>query len=111
MAAQRMNYVQPLGLGPSPSRFQIGDGRYDEAEMVERTGAAIPWRPPMQREIVASRAQIGVVRIGLPYQPHAEYPRVKLRRASDVVHPQCEMAQAAIANHWWLRPFPGRSLR
>src|ERR1700752_4888633 len=99
MLAQGMNYIQPLGFGPSPSRFQIGDARHEEAKMIERASARVSRRPAMEREIVASRAQVGVVRIGLPYQAHPEHPRVKLGRASDVVHSQREMAHAAIGNH------------
>src|ERR1700752_3613579 len=100
MRAKGMNYIQPLGFGPSPSRFQIGDARHEEAKMIERAGAGVPRRPAMEREIVASRAEVGVVRIGLPYQAHPEHPRVELGRASYVVHPQREMAHAAIGNHF-----------
>ena len=99
MLAQWMNYVQPLRLGPSPSRFQIGNTRYEEAKMVERAGARVTGRPAMKREIVASRTQVGVVGIWLPYQVHPEHPRVKLGRASNIIHPQRKMAHAAITNH------------
>src|SRR5882724_9719345 len=99
MAAQRMNYIQALGLGPSPSRFDLCDARHDEPEMVERAGAGVSRRAAMKRQIVASRTQVGVVRIRLPYQAHPEHARVKLRRTRDVVDTQCEMAHAAIVNH------------
>src|ERR1700692_1311245 len=99
MVAQRMNYIQSLGLCPSPSRLQVGDARHDEAQMVERTRVRIARCTAMEREIVASRAQVGVVRVRLPYQAHPEHSRVELGRACDVGDPEREMAHAAIGNH------------
>ena len=67
--------------------------------MIERAGAGISRRAAMEREIVASGTEIGVVRIGLPHEAHAEDARIKLRCAIDVGNAQSQMAQSAIANH------------
>src|ERR1700730_11760134 len=99
MVAQRTDYIQSLALCPSPSGLQLADARHDEAEMVERARIRVARRTAVERDIVASRAQVGVVRIGLPYQAHPEHARVDLGSASDVADPEREMAHAAIGNH------------
>ena len=73
----------------------FGDRRHDETEMVEalRVAAVIT---AMQREIVASRAQVRVVRVGLPDKLHSEHANVEIFRALDVGNLERQMAHAAI---------------
>src|SRR5579875_3143130 len=67
--------------------------------MIEALGLGVAALSAMERKIVASAAQVGVVRIGLPNELHPEYARIKLLRALDVGDADGKMAQSSIGNH------------
>src|SRR5579862_1218102 len=56
--------------------------------------------PLVQREVVASGGEIRVLRVGLPYDAHAEDARVERDRAVHIGHLQREMSQSSMLNHW-----------
>src|SRR5579863_559927 len=99
MAPQRMRDFESVALCPCVTRFGLGRGRNDKAQMVQRLLCAVARIAPMERKVVASRAHVDVVRVGLPYHPHAEYPRIKFARARDVADRQREMAKSAMLDH------------
>src|SRR5260370_5506587 len=55
----------------------------------------------MQREVVASRAQVHVVRVGLPHQLHPEHSNVKVLGALDVGNLERQMSHAAILDQFF----------
>src|SRR5258708_22468749 len=95
MMLELVHDLDSATLCPRISSLDVGDRRHDKSEMVQslRVTAVIA---PMQREIVASRAQVRVVRVWLPDQLHPEYPDVKILRALDVGNFERQMSHAAI---------------
>ena len=101
MVLEGMRDIEMLALRPSPCGLDLGDARHDEAEMIEHLQIGIIAMPAaMEREIVTSRRQVGIVGIGLPDQAHAENSRVKLRGAFHVGNFQCEVAKSAMLYHY-----------
>src|SRR5439155_654584 len=49
----------------------------------------------VQRQVVAPRAEIHVLSVGLPHDAHAEGLRVEARRGVHVAHPERQVAEAA----------------
>ena len=82
-------------LRPRVTSFDVGDRRHDKPEMVQALRVAAVFTA-MEREIVASRAQVRVVRVGLPDQLHPEHANIKILRALDVGNLERQMTHAAI---------------
>jgi len=99
MMLEGMRNFEMLRLRPCPGRLDLGDGGYDETEMIEHLCVSIAMVSAMQREVVGSRGQVRVVRVGLPNEAHAENARIKFRGALDIGNLEREMAKSSVLNH------------
>src|SRR4030095_13133219 len=53
----------------------------------------------VQRQVVAPRAQVDVVRVGLPHDAHAERVAVEAGREADVAHLEGQVTEPAHGRH------------
>jgi hypothetical protein len=104
MMLESMRDFEMFGLCPCPGRLDLGDGGYDESEVIEHLRRSVAMRATMQREVITSGGQICVVGVRLPYQPHAEHARIELRGALYIRDLEREMAKSAMLNQ--VRAFP-----
>src|SRR5580658_6998607 len=98
MVLELVHDLDTAALRPRVSGFDVGDRRHDKPEMVQALCIARRFFTvaAMQREIVASRAQVRVVRVGLPHQLHPEHAHIKILGAIDVGNLERQMTHAAI---------------
>lgn len=91
MMLERMHNIKVMVLRPSVTCLDLGNCRDDEAEMIQRLGVRGDCCGAMEREVVTSGTQVGVVGVGLPYHGHAEHAAIKFARPINVGHPQSQM--------------------
>src|SRR5271166_4864845 len=99
MVLQRMRNIEMLALGPRPRSLDIRDARRDEAEMIERLRLGSATGASVKCEVVASRGEIRVFRVRLPYDAHPEDARVEGHRAVHIGDLEREVSQAAMLDH------------
>ena len=85
MLPERMQDVDLVLPRPFVTHLKLRNRGYDEAEVVQRLSAPGSSVTPMEREVIASGAQICVVGIRLPYHAHSKYTTIEIRGARDVL--------------------------
>src|ERR1700683_140419 len=93
-----MHDIEAARLRPRPSRFNLRDTWRDESEMIEQLPLGRSVLAFMQREIIASRRQIRILRIRLPDKLHSENARIEFLRALDIGDLEREMTKSAMIN-------------
>src|SRR5579862_7793058 len=95
MVLELVHDLDADALGPRISRLDVGDRRHDKPKMVEPL-CVIAIVTAMQRDVVASRAQIRVVGVRLPDKLHPEHADIEILSALDVGNLERQMTHAAI---------------
>ena len=82
--------------GGSIDRVAVRNDKPDVVEALPRPVAL--GRRLMQGQVVTTRGEVGIVRVGLPDDPHPKQGCVKLDRNGNIRHIQGDMSQAGMGN-------------
>src|SRR5271163_2767412 len=105
MALQWMDNLDLILERPTVAGLGIRDRPDDKAEMIEGLFFGRSNCSPMERQIIASGTEIGVVRVGLPDDLHPEHAAIELACPIYVGNAQGQMPESAMVDH---QPLPSR---